>query len=94
MTYTRLQYKTLGVLKVDQMKFKLNKRARINTSLIAGFAFIGLAVYGWGLPIETVLHFFLICLAFLALIVALAAGLGWILTALRKRNRAHDEPIE
>lgn len=76
------------------MKFRLNKRARINTSLIAGFAFIGLAVYGWGLPIETVLHFFLICMAFLVLIVALAAALGWTLSRLRKRKSVDDEPVD
>lgn len=76
------------------MRFKFNKRARINTSLIAGFAFIALAVYGWGLPIETVFVFLAICLALLLLIVAIAAGMGWLFNLLRRRNSAHDESAD
>lgn len=76
------------------MKIRFNKRARINTSLIAGCAFIALAVYGWGLPIETVFLFLAICLAFLCLIVAVAAVAGWAMGLLRKRNRMRDEIVE
>lgn len=68
------------------MKFRFSKRARISSSLFAGCAFIGLAVYGWGLPISTVLVFFAICLVFLTAIVAVAAGVGWLLTLARRRD--------
>lgn len=68
------------------MKFKFSKRARIHSSLFAGCAFIALAVYGWGLPLTTVFVFLAICLVFLAVIVAVAAGLGWLLSVLRERR--------
>lgn len=68
------------------MKFRFTKRARISSSMFAGCAFIALAVYGWGLPISTVLLFLAICLASLAAIVVLAAAAGWLLSALRRRN--------
>lgn len=69
------------------MKFKFSKRARIHSGLFAGCAFIALAVYGWGLPITTVFVFLAICLAFLVLIVGVAAVFGWLLNFVRKRQQ-------
>ncbi len=68
------------------MRFKINKRARFNTSMLAGACIIALAVWGWGLPITTVFIFFGICFGFLALIVGLAALIGWVLSRLRKND--------
>ena len=54
--------------------------------MIAGAAFIGLAVWGWGLPLATVMLFFALCLAFLVLIILSAAVFGWALGRLRNNK--------
>lgn len=65
------------------VKFKINKRARFNSSMLAGACIIGLAVWGWGLPVSAVVSFFLISFGGLLAIVSLAAGCGWLLKKLR-----------
>ncbi len=68
------------------MKFVIKKRARFTSSMIAGAAFIGLAVWGWNLPLTTVALFFALCLVFLALIILSAAAFGWVLGRLRNNK--------
>lgn len=68
------------------MRFKINKRARLSASMLASGAFIALAIWGWGLSIGTALSFLVICLLSLALLVGLAAALGWLLHRLRNRD--------
>ena len=76
---------------VDCMKFKFTKRARMHSSLFAGCMFIALAVYGWDLPIETVLLFFAICVGFLLIIIACAALVGWLLKIVRTQKNNHED---
>lgn len=66
------------------MRFKIDKSTRFKSSMLAGACIIGLSVWGWGLPIESVIVFFLLCLCFLAVIVSFAALFGWALRRLRK----------
>ena len=68
------------------MKFVIKKRARFMSSMIAGAGFSGLAVWGWGLPLATVMLFFALCLAFLVLIILSAAVFGWALGRLRNNK--------
>lgn len=72
------------------MRFKINKNARFNTSLLAGAGFIGLAVWGLGLPLKSVMVFFAICVASLLVIVALAAAVGFALSRLRRNGSGED----
>lgn len=74
------------------MKFSfLKRRNRVAGSLLASGAFIVLAVWGWGLPIETVASFFAILLLFLAVLVLAAALIGFILHRWRlAKDRADD----
>lgn len=49
-----------------------NSRSTIIVSMLAGSAFIGLAIVGWDLPVEKALSFLLACVALL-LVLVLAA---------------------
>ncbi len=72
------------------MKFKVDKRARFTSSMVAGVAIIALAVWGWGLPITTVVTFFVICLGFLVVIIGVAALLGYVIKRLRNDGMDDD----
>jgi hypothetical protein len=74
------------------MKFKLSKRARINSNLFAGAMFIGLAVYGFELPVTTVLAYLAICVSFLVVTVLTASGLGWAISRIRSRKVRLNKP--
>ena len=67
------------------IKFRINKRARLWTSLAASAAFIALAIYGWELPIATAAAFLAICGFFLVAIIGLAILGGWLLRLVRQR---------
>jgi hypothetical protein len=68
------------------IRFRFKKRARLLSSMIASAAFIGLAIYGWGLPISDALAFLVLCVVFLLVIVALALVSGWLLRWVRQRR--------
>lgn len=72
------------------MKFRVKKNTRLGVSLLVSAAFIALAVFGWGLPIATAALFLLICTGFLAVIVLLGAGGGWLL---RRWQQSHDREM-
>lgn len=75
------------------IRFKIKKRSRFTASMVACGCFIALAIWGWDLPVSTALSFFLICLTALALIIGIAAGLGWLLFKLRTSKKM-AEPID
>lgn len=83
------RFKNILQREILVVRFRIKKRARLLSSMIASAAFIGLAIYGWGLPISTALAFLVICMVFLLGIVALALVSGWLLRLVRQR---HDGP--
>lgn len=71
-----------------KVKFKLKKSSRVYAGLIAGAAFIALAIKSWGLSVETAVTYLLICLAALLIIVALAAIIALLIRILQN-NRSN-----
>ncbi len=63
------------------MLFGISRKNRsvVTTSLLAGGAFVALAVWGWDLPLSTVGQFLLISLVCLVAIILVAAvGVGTV----------------
>ena len=67
-------------------KFFKNRGLAIN--MIACAAFLALAVYGWGLPLNDLLGYLWILIACLVIVVGLAVLAGFIL---RKITHRHDD---
>lgn len=76
------------------IRITFKKRSRILASMIASLAFIGLAIWGFDLPVSTILLFLLICLFFLLLIVAFAALLGWAIGRMRRLYDDHSDTLD
>lgn len=72
------------------IKFRIRSRARLWFNIAASAAFIALAIYGWGLTVETALIFLVICIVFLVAIIALGMAAGWLLRLLRKDGEPDD----
>lgn len=64
---------------------KFLKHRGLGINLIAGFSFLMLAVYGWGLDWEDLGGYLFIILIFLVGLIGLAALLGWLLRKLLRR---------
>jgi hypothetical protein len=62
------------------------KHRGLGINLIAGFSFLMLAVYGWGLDWEDLGGYLLVILIFLVGLIGLAALLGWLLRKLMSRG--------
>lgn len=62
------------------------KHRGLGINLIAGFSFLMLAVYGWGLDWEDLGGYLLVILIFLVGLIVLAALLGWLLRKLMSRG--------
>lgn len=62
------------------------KHRGLGINLIAGFSFLMLAVYGWGLDWEDLGGYLLVILIFLVGLIGLAALLGWLLRKLMRRG--------
>lgn len=61
--------------------------------MLASASFLMLAVWGWELPVETVIQFFVFCLGFLLVIVAAAALAGGgfrMLSHFRQKSRTEN----
>jgi hypothetical protein len=65
---------------------RLFKHRGLGINLIAGFSFLMLAVYGWGLEWEDLGGYLLIIFIFLGGLIGLAALLGWLLRKLMNRS--------
>lgn len=65
---------------------RLFKHRGLGINLIAGFSFLMLAVYGWGLDWEDLGGYLLIILILLVGLIGLAALLGWLLRKLMSRG--------
>ncbi len=67
---------------------RLFKHRGLGVNLIAGFSFLMLAVYGWGLDWEDLGGYLLVILVFLVGLIGLAALLGWLLRKLMSRGES------
>lgn len=65
---------------------RLLKHRGLGVNLIAGFSFLLLAVYGWGLDWDDLGGYLLVILFFLIGLIGLAALLGWLLRKLMSRG--------
>lgn len=65
---------------------RLFKHRGLGINLIAGFSFLMLAVYGWGLEWKDLGGYLLTILILLGGLVGLAALLAWLLSKVRKRD--------
>jgi hypothetical protein len=73
---------------------KLLRNRGLGINLIAGFSFLFLAVYGWGLSWKDLGSYLLAILVLLVGLISLAAVCGWLLRKLMgkaDRVRADDE---
>lgn len=61
---------------------KLLGNRGLGLNLIAGFSFLLLAVYGWGLSWKDIGSYLLVILVFLIGLISLAAVCGWLLRKL------------
>lgn len=82
------RWRRLCISEVNLIKFRIRKRARLWFNIAASAAFIALAIYGWGLTVETAVGFLVICLGFLVAIIFLGMITGGLLRLLRR----DDEP--
>lgn len=65
---------------------RLLKHRGLGINLIAGFSFLMLAVYGWGLDWEDLGGYLLVILIFLVGLIGFAALLGWLLRKWKGRS--------
>lgn len=65
-------------------RFKKQKSA-LGVSMIGCLAFIGLAIWGWDLPIETALSYALISAILMMVIIIAAYFTAWLLSFLKGR---------
>jgi len=73
---------------------RLIKHRGLGINLIAGFSFLMLAVYGWGLDWEDLGGYLLVILIFLVGLIGLAALLGWLLRKLMSRGENSHPPLK
>jgi len=66
---------------------KLKRSRAITLQLMACFAFIMLAIYGWGLPVSEALYYLLVLIISLAVVIGLAVGGGYLLSKLMHGKR-------
>lgn len=67
--------------------FKFKRSRTIALQMIACFAFIMLAIYGWGLPVSEALYYLLVLVTGLVVVIGLAFGCGFLLSKWMNRKR-------
>ncbi len=74
-----------------KIKYRISKRTRFISHLLASACFIGLFIWGWDLPVSDVIAFFITLLVFLVGILALSAVLGLLLRIYRAKTEKREE---
>lgn len=69
---------------------KILRHRGLGINLLAGFCFLMLAVYGWGLSWSELGSYLLILMVFLGALIAAAAALGWLLHKFKSRDDKDD----
>jgi hypothetical protein len=62
------------------------QQSALAVSLLGSLAFIGLAIWGWNLPIETALSFVLISAILMMLVMMAAFVTAWLMSKFRNRS--------
>jgi ABC-type antimicrobial peptide transport system permease subunit len=62
------------------------QQSALAVSLLGSLAFIGLAIWGWNLPIETALSFVLISAILMMLVMMAAFVTAWLMSKYRNRR--------
>lgn len=73
---------------------RLLKHRGLGINLIAGFSFLMLAVYGWGLDWDDLGGYLLVILILLVGLIGVAALLGWLLRKVMSRSENVDPTIK
>lgn len=71
----------------------LFKHRGLGINLIAGFCFLMLAVYGWGLGWDDLGGYLLVILIFFVSLICFAALLGWLLRKWMGRGKNNKIPL-
>lgn len=66
---------------------RLLRHRGLGINLLAGFCFLMLAVYGWGLSWEELGGYLLVIIVLLGGLIGIAALLGWLLHEFKSRNK-------
>lgn len=66
---------------------RLLRHRGLGINLLAGFCFLMLAVYGWGLSWREMGGYLLVLLVFLGGLIGAAAFLGWLLNKVKHHNK-------
>ena len=74
-----------------KLNFKISKKTRLYSHILASGCFIALFIWGWDLPLAQAVSFLVIILFFLLAIMLLAAMLGFVLRILRGNSSPIDK---
>lgn len=74
-----------------KFRFRISKKTRFLSHMLACVAFIGLFIWGWDLSIEDATLYLVISVGFVLGLVVVAAVLGLILRLIRSRFEATHE---
>lgn len=70
---------------------RLLRHRGLGINLLAGFCFLMLAVYGWGLSWKEMAGYLLVLLALLVGLIGAAALLAWLLNKAKRRNKSTQQ---
>lgn len=70
---------------------RLLRHRGLGINLLAGFCFLMLAVYGWGLSWKEMGGYLLVLLALLVGLIGAAALLAWLLNKAKRRNKSTQQ---
>ncbi len=74
-----------------KFKYRISKKTRFMSHLLASACFIALFIWGWDLPMSEALAFFIILIVFLLAILAVSALLGLALRLYRAKQEQQPE---
>ncbi len=73
---------------------RLLRHRGLGINLLAGFCFLMLAVYGWGLSWKEMGSYLLVLLVFLTGLIGAAASLAWLLSKAKRRNKSPQQNLD
>ena len=74
-----------------KLKFRISKKTRFASHMLACMCFIVLFIWGWDLPVNDVVAYLLVSLGLLLILISIAAVLGLALRLFRRRSPWEEE---